>query len=145
MLAGIVERIAVLDAETPGFFPDRIRRIGLQPAFFDVQHFVEHTGDVESQRRGIGDLALFGDLLVGQPAPLGEGELELVAVKPGSGRRQARGDFGQLDLADAGQLVAHLPGFEAQLLLVGKVLPLAAAADAEMGTEGSSRSGERFT
>ena len=31
--------------------------------------------------RGIGDLALFGDLLVGEPAPLGEGELQLVAVK----------------------------------------------------------------
>ena len=47
----------------------------------------------------------------------------------------------QGDLADAGQLVAHLPGFEAQLLLVGKVLPLAAAADAEMLTEGLGAQG----
>ena len=135
VLARIVERIAVFEAETPGFFPDRIRRIGLQPAFFDVQHFVEHTGDVESQRRGIGDLALFGDLLVGEPAPLGEGELQLVAVKTGFGRGQAGRDFRQLDLTDTGKLVAHLLGLETQLFGVGQILPLAAAADPEMGAE----------
>ena len=141
MLAGIVERIAVLDAETFGLHPDVVRRVGLQPAFADVEHLVEHAGDMEPQRGRGADIRTALDLLARQPPAVGEGEFEFVAVELRPGRPQARGDFGQGDLADAGQLVVHLPGFEAQLLLVGKVLPLAAAADAEMLTEGLGAQG----
>ena len=136
VLAGIIESIAVLDAEPFGLQPDGVRRVALQMAGVDVQHLVEHVGDVETQRRLGCDLAPgVGDLLVGHPAPVGEGELQLVAVVARVGRAQAGADFGQFDLADPGQLVADLLGLEAQLLGVGQILPLAAAADPEMGAE----------
>ncbi len=135
MLAGIVERVAVLDAETFSLHPDAVRRVGLQPAFADVEHLVEHPRDVNPKRRRVADVRTALDLLARQPAAVGEGEFELVAVELRPGRPQARGDLGQGDLADAGQLVAHLIGLEAQLLPVGQVLPLAAAADAEMLAE----------
>ena len=82
------------------------------------------------------DLAARPDLLAREPATVGEGEFELVAVELCAGRAQTRRDFGQRDPADARQLVADLFGLEAQLLPVGQVLPLAAAADAEMLAEG---------
>ena len=75
------------------------------------------------------------DLLVREPAFVGEGELQFVAVEGLFRRAQTRAHLGQLDLADAGELVAHLAGLEAQLLVVGQVLPLAAAANAEVRAE----------
>ena len=78
---GVVERVAVFQTETLGFQPDGIRRFGLQPALADVEHLVEHAGDVEP-RSGFGlDVAPGSHLLTGEPAPVGEGEFELVAVE----------------------------------------------------------------
>ena len=89
MFAGIVERIAVFEAEAFGFEPDGVRRIGLQPALADVKHLVEHVRDVESHgRRGVEIGAAF-DLLARQPAAVGEGELQFVAVETRLGRAQA--------------------------------------------------------
>ena len=91
---------------------------------------------MESQRGAGVDVASGGDLLVGHPAARCEGEFQLVAVELRLGRGEAGADGGQLDLADAGELVAHLLGLEAELFGVGKVLPFASSADAEMGAEG---------
>ena len=132
---GVVERVAVLHAEPLGLHADAVRRVGLQPAFADVQHLVEHPRDVESHGRRVADVARRLDLLARQPAAVGEGEFEFVAVELRLGRAEAGRDLRQLDLADARQLVADLIGLEAQLLPVGQVLPLAAAADAEMLAE----------
>ena len=135
MLAGIVERITVFDAETPGFKADVIRRVGLQPAFADVQHLVEHAGNVKPERRCGADVGSAFDLLARQPAAVGKGEFEFVAVELRLRRAQAGGNLRQGYFADAGQLVAHLSGLEPQLLGIGQVLPLAAAANAEMLAE----------
>ena len=132
MLTGIVERIPVLDAETFGFEPDSIRRFGLQPAQADVQHFVEHIRNMESGGRPGLDFRVGGNLLARQPTAVSKGEFQFVAVEPRLSRTEAWSDFGQLDFTDAGQLVAHLIGFESQLFIVGQVLPLATAANAEM-------------
>ncbi len=136
VLAGVVEGVAVLDAEALCLQADGVRRFGLEPAPADVEHLVEHARDVESRGgRGLDGLAGL-HLLAGQPAAVGEGVFEFVAVEPRLGRPEAGGHLGQLDLADAGELVAHLAGLEAQLLVVGQVLPLAASADAEVLAEG---------
>ena len=134
--ACIVERVTVLETETFGFQPDVVRRIGLEPAFADVEHLVEHARNVESGGRSGLDVAAGRHFLVREPPPVGEGEFELVAVELRLRRTHARGDLGQSDLADARQLIAHLVGLEAQLLLVGQILPLAAAADPEVLAEG---------
>ena len=86
----------------------------------------------------IADVARRLDLLARQPAAVGEGEFEFVAVKPGLLRTQTGRDLRQCDLADARQLVAHLLGLEAQLLLVGQILPLTAPANPEMASVNSS-------
>ena len=144
VFAGVVERVAVFDAEASGLGADVIRRIGLKPALVDVQHLVEHVGNMESERgRGI-EVRPALHLFARQPAAVGEGEFELVAVKPGLLRPQTGRDLRQCDLADARQLVAHLLGLEAQLFLVGQVLPLAAPANPEMGAEGL-RAQRRFS
>ena len=144
VFAGVVERVAVFDAEASGLGADVIRRIGLEPALVDVQHLVEHVGNMESERgRGI-EVRPALHLFARQPAAVGEGEFEFVAVKPGLLRPQTGRDLRQCDLADARQLVAHLLGLEAQLLLVGQVLPLAAPANPEMGAEGL-RAQRRFS
>ena len=90
---------------------------------------------MESHGRGIADVARRCDLLARQPAAVGEGEFELVAIELRLRRAEAGRDLGQFDLADARQLIADLFGLEAQLLVVGEILPLAASADAEMLAE----------
>ena len=135
MFAGVVERITVFDAETLGLHADGVRRLGLEPALVDIQHLVEHVGNVESHGRRVADVARGLDLLARQPAAAGEGEFEFVAVELRMRRAQAGRDFGQGDLADARKLIANLLGFEAQLLFVGQILPLATAADPEMFAE----------
>ena len=62
----------------------------------------------------VADVARRLDLLARQPAAVGEGEFEFVAVELRLGRAEAGRDLRQLDLADARQLVADLIGLEAQ-------------------------------
>ena len=135
VFAGVVERVAALEAETFRLGADGVRRVALQIAQVDVEHLVEAVGDVESQRGSAFDVAARRDLLVREPAFVGEGELQFVAVEGLFRRAQTRAHLGQLDLADAGQLVAHLLGLEPQLFRVGQVLPLAASAHPEVGAE----------
>ena len=75
-------------------------------------------------------------LLVREPAAVGKGEFELVAVELRPRGAQAGGDFGQFELPDTRELVADLRLLLAQLLPIGEVLPLAAAADPEVLAEG---------
>ena len=81
MLAGVVKRIAAGDAELAHSHADRVRRIGLQPAFADVEHLVEHIGNMEAQRFVVGKLGARSHLLVGQPAFTGEGEFQFVTIE----------------------------------------------------------------
>ena len=136
MRAGIVERIAVFEAEALGFEPDGVRRIGLQPAGADVEHLVEHVRDMEPHGRRSVERRTALHLLACQPAAVSKGEFQFVAVEARRRRTQAGGDLRELDLPDPGQLVTHLRRFEAQLLLIGQVLPFAAPAHAEVFAEG---------
>ena len=134
--AGVVERVAVLEAEALRLQADGIRRLGLQPAPPDVEHLVEHVGNVESQGRRSLQVGAARHLLAREPAAVGEGELQLVAVELRRGGAEAGGDFGKLEPPDAGQLVADLRPLQCELLFVGEILPLAAPADTEVFAEG---------
>ncbi len=136
MFAGIMERITLIEAELLDRLTNRIRGIALQVAVVDIEHLVKHARDVESEGRRSLQVGTRGHLLEGEPTAIGKGKFELVAVVARLGRGQTGANLGQGHLADARQLIAHLLGLEAQLLLVGQVLPLTSAADPEMGAEG---------
>ncbi len=133
--AGVMERVSVLDAEALDFEAYAVGYVGLQPAAVYVEHLVEAAGDMESQRRRRLDLVCAGYLLVGKPAAVGEGKFEFVAIVLRCCRAQARPYLGQLDASYAVELVGHLLRLLPQLLVVGQVLPLAAAANAEVRAE----------
>ena len=116
-----------------------------QPAAVDGVDLVEGAGDVEADARVVarGEVeALVLQLLLGEPPAVAAAELQFVAVFLCLDRTQDRIERRQLDLTDARELVEHLLLFGLQLLLVGQVLPFAAAADAEMLAE---RSGAHLT
>lgn len=136
MLAGVVERIAVLEAVAANLGANGVRRFGLQPALADVEHLVEHVRDMEPHGGSRLDIASGRHLFAREPPAVGKGELEFVAVELRTGRAEAGCDFGQLDLPDTRQLVANLRRLEGQLFGVGQVLPLAAAAYAEVLAKG---------
>ena len=135
MFAGIVERIAVFEAEASGFEPDGVRRLGLQPALADVEHLVEHVRNMESHGRCSIEIGTALNLLARQPPAVGEGKLQLVAVEARPDRTQAGGNLREFKFPDARQLVAHLCRLEPQLLLIGEVLPLAPPAHPEVLAE----------
>ena len=74
-------------------------------------------------------------LLAGQPPLVGTAEVQLVAVLLRLHTAQDGAELRQLHLTDARQLVFHLLLFHLELCLVGQLLPLATAADAEMLAE----------
>ena len=130
VLADIVERIPVFETEFPHGQPDRVRWIVLQPAFADVEHFVEQVRDVKPQRGAVGDFVARSDLFGGQPPFVRKSEFEFVAVKERFRRTQDRTDCGQFDFPDPAELVGDLLLFESQLFGVGQVLPFASPAGA---------------
>ena len=136
MLAGVVERVAVIETEFLDSQTNRIRWIALQVAVVDVEHLIEHARDVESERGRSLQIGTRSHLLKRQPTAVGKGKFELVAVVARLGRGQAGANLGQGNLTDAGELIAHLLGLEAQLLLVGQILPLATSTHPEVGAEG---------
>ena len=81
------------------------------------------------------DVATLCNLLIGKPTLVGEGELQLIAVELLLRRAQTRLHLWKLNLADTGQLVVYLLGLEAELLLIGQVLPLATAAHSKVRAE----------
>ena len=104
----------------------------LKPALLDVEHLVEHTRYVESQRVAAVELLGRLQLLIGEPRPIRERELELVAVELLLGRPLRGQHLGQGNLADTGEVVLDLLPLELQLEVVGYMLPLAAAAHPEV-------------
>ena len=73
-----------------------------------------------------------GEFLGCEPALVAAAELYLVAIFLSLHTSHDGTEVGQFYLSDACELVFHLLLFGLYLLLVGKVLPFAAAADAEM-------------
>lgn len=136
VFANIVERIAVIDAETFYLVADFVRRVALQPAFANVENLVEHVRNMESECGSGSDFAALRNLVIRQPTAVGEREFEFIAVEQLLLRTQTRTDFGQLHLTYTRKLVAYLLGLVTQLLFVRQVLPFAAAAHAEVFAHG---------
>ena len=114
-----------------------------QPALFYRQNLVEGSRDVETDGRHIlGSPSLGGgrgevfQFFICQPSFVGAAEVEFVAVFLGLHATQDGTKLRQFHLADAVKLVIDLLLLELQLLLVRQVLPLAAAAHAEVLAEG---------
>ena len=99
-------------------------------ALGDVEHLVKAVRDMEAQSMGVVHVlqsACGADGVPTQPFAVGESELQFVAVLVDLFAAKDRGDLGQLDLTDTGEVVDDLLLLVAQLLLVGEDLPLAAA------------------
>lgn len=84
-------------------------------------------------RRGY--IATLGNLLVGEPALVGKGKLELVAILACARRAETGAHLGDGEVADAHQLILDLLTLLLELLLVGKALPLTTTAYAKVLTE----------
>ena len=104
-----------------------------QAAVVDGQHLVEGTGDMEADGVHVRILGAAGYLVAGEPAFVAALKLHLVAILAGLGRAQDGAERRKLHLADARELVEHLALLHPQLFGIGQDLPLAAAADTEMG------------
>ena len=107
-----------------------------QPALLDGEYLVESARDVETDGVGLFHGRTGGHFLAGEPAAVAAAELQLVAVETGVYGTQYVIKRGKLHLADARQLVENLALLHLQLGVVGQILPLATAADTEMGAHG---------
>ena len=132
--ADIVERQAFLHGIAVNLIAHLVVEVVHQPAFLYGVYLVERPRDVEADGTLRQSLAFRHPLqfLGGVPASVGTAELQFVAVFPLLDGAQDGTELRQRHLADARQLVEDLRLLGLQLLGVGKRLPLAAAADAEV-------------
>ena len=132
-------RIGILEDEVANLVAEIVH----QPAFLDGVNLVESACDVKAYsilrmaflERGHSVVFFLwqqGELLGCEPALVAAAELYLVAIFLSLHTSHDRAEVGQFYLSDACELVFHLLLFGLYLLLVGKILPFAAAADAEM-------------
>ena len=128
--AEIDERIVVLVCIITDRIANAVGDVVLQPALLDGQYLVESPRNVEAHGIHLVVLHILLHFLCGEPALVGECKLQLVAIPFRLGRTQDRRNLRQLNLADAAQIVFHLLLLVLDLLLVGKHLPFAAAANA---------------
>ena len=142
------------EVEEREFFPrgivtylvtDSVLDVVHEPTPLDGQNLVEGSRDVETdggyvlQGSALSPLSTLLSplkLLLRQVALVGTAEVQFVAVLLGLHRAEDGPELGQLNLADACQLIEDLLLLEPELLVVGQVLPLAASADAEVLAEG---------
>ena len=136
VVAYVVEGVATLLGVIAQEEADAVADVVLKPAFLNVEHLVKATRDVEPHGVAVGELYPTLHLLGGEPALVGEGELELVAVEGGFLRPQDGRNLGQRHLSDALQGVDHLLLLAAKLVVIGQMLPLAAATHAKVLAHG---------
>ena len=103
-----------------------------EPALLDRQNLVECARDVESYAVHVVKLSALGYLFACEPTLVAASELKLVAILLDMYRTHNRAELGQRYLTDATQLVVYLLLLGLELLGIGKVLPLAAATNAEV-------------
>ena len=136
LTADVVERITPLDAQLADEQAQLVAQLVLQPAALDVQHLVKGPGDVETRRIAVRELHAAVELLAREPTLVREREFQLVAVVGCRCRAQNRVDGGDGHLGNALHRVHHLLLLALQLVLVGQMLPLAAAAQPEVLAHG---------
>ena len=112
------------------FVANLVRNVVLEPAFVDVEHFVEHARDVESDAVELFRAMLFLHIFHGEPFAIAEGVLEFVAVEICFFGTEDRCNFRQLDVTEACEVVNHLFLFVADLFVVREDLPFATTASA---------------
>ena len=87
---------------------------------------------MKTQSVHLGEFPVARNFTFCQPALVGKGEFQLVAIKFGVGSAQDERYFRQLNFPDSCQVVHHLLLFESDLFLIWQHLPFAAAAGAEI-------------
>ena len=139
-VAGLAHHVAELEAVLAAVVADEeadfVAGLGLEVAVLHVENLIEAGWGVEAEDVAVEGLGVVVDLRLGEPAVVAEGVFELVAVVGALGRGEDERNFGQGHFADAGELVDDLLLLEVQLGVVAQVLPLAAAAGAEVLAEG---------
>jgi hypothetical protein len=112
-----------------------IGRLPLEPAVVDVEDLVEKLADVESKAAALA--VRKGSRIFGREYPsfIGGAEFQLVTVFYRARRANYGRELRNLQMADSCQLVVHLALLGGKLDFVGKGLPAATAAGAEMRTE----------
>ena len=91
---------------------------------------------METSRIAVGELHTTVELLAGEPALVGEREFQLVAIMGRHRRAQDGIDGGDGHLGNTLHGIDHLLLLALQLVLIGEVLPLAAATQAEVLAHG---------
>ena len=107
-----------------------------QAALLDGINLVESSRDVEANGIHVVKGLARRHLFPREPALVAASEVELVAVFAGLHRSQNWHELRQLHLANARKLVVDLLLLGLDLLLIGQVLPLAAAANAKVLAHG---------
>jgi hypothetical protein len=102
----------------------------------DVQDFVESPGDVKSHGIHVLKIHAAFNLLGGEPSFVREAKLQLVSVFIRFLASEDGRYFGQLDLADAREVVRHLLLLKLKLFFIGQALPLASATHGEVLARG---------
>ena len=144
MRTAIVVVVAVAACKISDFIPYFIRRFALQPAFFNVDNFVEHALNVESKSFCISAFLVDFHISRVEPATVGECIFQLVAVELCIVGTKYPIDRDIAYSSYARNLVAYLLLLVVQLLFVGKHLPLATAALLEMLAERLNPVGRRL-
>ena len=109
----------MLDAEGLCRKANTIRDVYLKVTTVNIEDLVEAAGDVEAHGGGRCYVARLGNLLVCQPALIGEGELELIAILACALRAETWAHLRDVEVSDAHKLILDLCGLLLELLLVG--------------------------
>ena len=131
VVADVVEREAVAVGIVAHEEAYAVGELVLEDAGLDVEHLVEEAGDMEAQ--GAGGRGVGIGLRVFEPGARGESVFEFVAVTENAFGAAYGAHAVAVDGADALEHVAHLTLLGFELAGVVEHLPLAAAADAEVG------------
>ncbi len=136
VLACVVKTKSMSESIIANGIAQHVVHLRHQVASFYGQNLVESTSGMETDAPGIAEGLAAHYLTFGEPALVAAAELQLIAVFQRLPATQDRLTRGQLNLADSGQSVHHLPLLPANLLVIAQALPFATAAHTKMLARG---------
>lgn len=136
---GVVARIpkaeAMLYGQLFGGDSNLVGGFGLKPAVLDVDGFIEGTGFMKAE-----DILLVGNFAVDfffrEPAPVGEGEFEFIAIVGIGVGPQYGLELEDIEFTDSEEGIFYEELFVGKLAVVVEMLPAASATNLEVITEG---------
>ena len=134
--AQVEERHALAVGKIPYCVAQAVVQVAHKGTLLYVEHLVECTGDVETQRVHIIIRHALRHLFPGEPTLVAKCKFEFVSIGTGIFRAQYRHHIGQLHLAYAGEGIHHLLLLVFKLMFVSQALPFATAAHTIMFAEG---------